>query len=312
MSRHRQLMMAYNVYGGGGEVMIPDNEIWYTSSDGELITPYSTSNMGLVSNTYENGKGVLLFEKPVTFLPYCFMWKSETLTSVTLPHTLTEIGNGAFCIDTNLYIDELKLDSLKNIGGGAFNSVKIRKIESLGDVTALPENSNNTGEVFGNNPVLESVSQKVLDKLTSYYNAFYNCPSLIIDELRLPSLSIINGNLGFNKSTIRRITDLGKITRLFSNIPYGNTPFGVPETLELVIVPDTVTAVGRYAFNFAMKYSKIKFLSIVPPSLDQFHGFNAFLGDVYVPDESLEAYKAADGWNTNPDKIHPLSEYIDN
>ena len=39
-----------------------DNEIWYISNDGNVVTPYSTSVFGanIVSNTYENDRGGLL------------------------------------------------------------------------------------------------------------------------------------------------------------------------------------------------------------------------------------------------------------
>lgn len=32
----------------------------------------------------------------------------------------------------------------------------------------------------------------------------------------------------------------------------------------------------------------------------------------YVPDESVEAYKAAENWSKYADKIKPLSEYVEN
>ena len=43
-----------------GEVAIPNNEIWYTSSNGKIVTPNATDVFGanIVSNTYENGKGI--------------------------------------------------------------------------------------------------------------------------------------------------------------------------------------------------------------------------------------------------------------
>ena len=45
-----------------------NNEIWYTSYDGEIVTPYDTNVFGanIVSNTYENGKGIITFDGDVT------------------------------------------------------------------------------------------------------------------------------------------------------------------------------------------------------------------------------------------------------
>ena len=63
MDRRRALLASAS--SGGG---IPNNEIWYTSSDGEVIEPYGIDNFGarFESNTYENGKGVIKFNGNVT------------------------------------------------------------------------------------------------------------------------------------------------------------------------------------------------------------------------------------------------------
>ena len=40
---------------------VPSNQIWYTSTDGKIVTPTRTASFGakITSNIYENGKGVL-------------------------------------------------------------------------------------------------------------------------------------------------------------------------------------------------------------------------------------------------------------
>ena len=45
-----------------------DNEIWYTSSDGNIVNPTEPGGFdaNIVSNTYENGKGVITFDGEVT------------------------------------------------------------------------------------------------------------------------------------------------------------------------------------------------------------------------------------------------------
>ena len=53
------------------------NEIWYTSSDGRIITPYNKDAFGvnIVSNVYENGKGVITFDSNVTEIGYQAFYK---------------------------------------------------------------------------------------------------------------------------------------------------------------------------------------------------------------------------------------------
>ena len=77
---------------------IPNNQIWYISSDGKVVTPYSSRVFGanIVSNTYENGKGVIKFDGAVTEIgAYAFEYRSS-LTSITIPNSVTSIGDVAF------------------------------------------------------------------------------------------------------------------------------------------------------------------------------------------------------------------------
>ena len=77
---------------------IPDNEIWYTSSDGNIVTPYDTNVFGanIVSNTYENGKGIIKFDNSVTSIGICAFLDCSYLTSIAIPNSVTSIGYGAF------------------------------------------------------------------------------------------------------------------------------------------------------------------------------------------------------------------------
>ena len=73
-------------------------QILYTSTDGNIVTPYRADVFGanIVSNTYENGRGVITFDGPVTQIgTYAFYRKSQ-LTSVTLPESVTSIDTQSF------------------------------------------------------------------------------------------------------------------------------------------------------------------------------------------------------------------------
>ena len=101
------------------------------------------------------------------------------LTDVTLPETLTKIGNRAFqgCISIaninfpsaistiadlafynceSLAIDDLSLPNLTSLGLNAFYGVKIKKISNLGSITTLP-GTNTTNGTLGDKTALEEV-----------------------------------------------------------------------------------------------------------------------------------------------------------
>lgn len=42
---------------------IPNNEIWYTSSDGQIVTPNAYDfGANLVENNYTDGQGMMVFD----------------------------------------------------------------------------------------------------------------------------------------------------------------------------------------------------------------------------------------------------------
>lgn len=44
-----------------------DDELWYTSSDGNIVTPNVIGALPtIISNTYENGKGIIKCDRVIT------------------------------------------------------------------------------------------------------------------------------------------------------------------------------------------------------------------------------------------------------
>lgn len=83
---------------------IPTNQIWYTSSDGEIVEPYRAEGFGanIVSNTYENGKGVIAFDGEVTEIGEWAFANCGKLTNIIIPDTVTRIRCWAFCSGSSL------------------------------------------------------------------------------------------------------------------------------------------------------------------------------------------------------------------
>ena len=92
------------------EIPQPKNEIWYTSKDStivepnELIKKYKSQVFGanIVSNTYQDGKGVIVFDNNVKYIGHSAFSDNCNLTSISLPEDVTTINKFSFIECTNL------------------------------------------------------------------------------------------------------------------------------------------------------------------------------------------------------------------
>ena len=75
---------------------VPSNQIWYTSSDGNILDCNVSSTIKMVSNTYEDGKGVMTFEGDITSIREYAFKNCDKLVSINLPNSVTSIGWEAF------------------------------------------------------------------------------------------------------------------------------------------------------------------------------------------------------------------------
>lgn len=105
--------------------LIPNNEIWYVTSDNTYINYdkswYDTQLFGatVVSHTYNDSKGVMKFDNDVPFLKNKTFTSNSSLKSITLPNSITEIGLSTFSYCTKL--TNIKLPgNLTYIGGKSF------------------------------------------------------------------------------------------------------------------------------------------------------------------------------------------------
>ena len=71
-------------------------------------------------------------------------------------------------------------------------------------------------------------------------SAFESCSSLIIEDLALPNLTSF-GNLAFRNVTVKKVSNLGKIT----NLSVQNLTFGNKKTLEEFHIPSSVTSCDK-------------------------------------------------------------------
>ena len=236
----------------------PHNEIWYTSLGGILIH----ANMGLrvVSNTYENDKGILRFDKPITAISKKAFYECRALTSVTLPDSVASIGESAFYGCKNL--------TSVNIGNGVITIGK----------NAFTVCINLINVIMGYH--VRTIEQE----------AFKECRNLTNITIPNGVTSIEGHAFGFcNSLTNVTIPDSVKTIRKFA--------FSWCSTLTNLTIGKSVTSVEDFAFSDCNSLQSIYCKATTPPKLGYGALSNYYYNKkIYVPRQSVVAYKIADGW----------------
>ena len=82
--------------------LIPANEIWYTTTDGEPIKLNGAIKKKTISNTYKEGKGVIVFKEPVVEIRQKDFGDCKSLCEIAIPSSVTLIRVPAFSGCSNL------------------------------------------------------------------------------------------------------------------------------------------------------------------------------------------------------------------
>ena len=201
----------------------PNNEIWYTTSNGEIINLNLTDEYdgkfffgaNVVSNEYKDGKGIITFDGDIVKIygSHNMIYKgpfidNDTLTSIAIPNSVSEIRGFYNC--SALAHVKMPL-CITSVGYAAFMyCTSLTKID------------------------LTNVSS-----IDSY--AFYGCKSLT-------HITIPHGVLTIASSAFAGCSSLCKVDIPKSVISIGNSAFADCTNLSNITIHDTLTSLGTKAF----------------------------------------------------------------
>ena len=147
---------------------------------------------------------------------------------------------------------------------------------------------------------LTEVTAEMLQGITSIVdNAFYYCTSLA-------SITIPNSVTSIGDSAFKYCTSLASVTIPNSVTSIGWNSFGSCSSLTSVEIPNSVTKIETNGFYNCQSLASVTVKATTPPTL----GAGVFSNNsnlvIYVPAESVDAYKAATNWSTYADKIQAI------
>ena len=202
---------------------------------------------------------------------------------LTIPNSVTSIGDNAFegCYQTGDY--KLFLPNLSNISFGTvvfsvvgFSEIHIDNIDELFNKTSRVFRSKKTWDLYVQDEKIEEVRINCIDNTT------------------------LHSNLVYCKSIKRAVVGEGFTTT--------SGPFEDCNNLEYLDYPSTMQKIDW--IRYMNKLQTLIVRAATPPAGSLAFGLNS-LKALYVPDESVEAYKTASHWSTYASKIKPLSEYVE-
>lgn len=263
-------------------------------------------------------------------------YRYSHLKNAEFPNTIESIGSSAFA-----YSDELEevnipdSESTITVSSSAFaNCPKLKKVylgkgvtlssSSVFDYCHIEEATFNTNVGYNytgdkSNSLRKLVLEKYVTEVSS--SSYTQCKALETILINSDSITVANFAFNYNpklKEVIINSPSSSLGNSVFNGCPElttfivaeGCTKLGQeclrdnPKLTELVL-PSTITSIGKWCFSS----SGIKSLTVkatTPPSAGGVLGLN---NDciIYVPSESVNAYKAASRWSAYADNIQAIA-----
>lgn len=206
-------------------------------------------------------------------IPYEAFRDCTSLNSVQFGRNLRLVDRRAF---QNASIERLDLSYAEGLEIGEYAFCDNFSLKKL----SLPNNCILNGGCFGNVNIQEDL---IIKKGWTFIggNQFRNCRELISVEVEEGITAIPTGLLGFTTQ------------------------------LKTVIFPSTITEIGDSFLHGNGWLCTFICKATVPPVItgNGYIGYGPF-SEMYVPDESVDAYKTAPSWSNHASQIKPMSMLV--
>lgn len=282
-------------------VSIPNNEIWYTSYYGRIIQPNDVAKFGanILSNTYEKGKGIIVFDSEVSEIGDFAFNSCEELRSIVIPNAVTSIGQSAFYLCSRLSSITIP-KSIQSIEDFAFhkceNLLEVH-ISDVGEWCKIDFADKNANPLrYAQHLYLDAklVTKLIIPNETTEIGnwAFYDC-----DDITSISFSNNVEHIGisafYDCNRLENITNSNNLTYIDSHA------FENCTSLRNIVIPDTVVEIGDFAFSNCISLSNVS----MSKSLSKL-GQSAFMGCTDIKSIVISDYVEKIQTNTFKDCIN--------
>ena len=219
-------------------------------------------------------------------------WYNSEITDVDMQSdpelkNVTIIANEAF---RNRSLKSIILpNNLTKIGNSAFYNNQLTSVTIPNSVTSIGQGA------FSNNQL---TSVTIPNRVTSIgKNTFYRNQ---LTSVTIPNSVTSIGERAFYNNNLTSVTIPNSVTSI------GQSAFESNQLIS-VTIPNSVTSIGERAFS-SNQLTSVTIHAVNPPAITtvgNIFGYNSSL-KIYVPAQSVNAYKTAIGWKSYADKIFPI------
>ena len=273
-----------------------------------------TQEGGYLTFTTDGEQGIGIYGNNSSVKLY-YSYDRETWTPMTITENSTDATYYSFSASQPIYVRGYNLNGISysiHIGGGTVGRYTYFTFQSSSNVycdgslahlinykknlSVLPENAN-WNSLF--NGCTQLVTAPTLIGEISI-NAFYRCSGLT-------SVTIPNSVTSIEKYAFCRCSGLTSVTIPNSVTSIGEWAFYECSGLTSVNIPDSVTNIKYCAFYCCLSLTSVYCNPTTPPILGQYvFTINSSIRKIYVPSESVSAYKSAANWSEYADSIEAM------
>lgn len=243
------------------------------------------------------GEHIVKYKKNETVLSETLFYMCPNLVSVVIPETITRISGSLFYSSTNL-TNVVLPKTLTFIGDSVFGYCsKLTTISIPNSVTEIKSCFANSGLTYIDLP----------NSVTTLTGTFNNTQSLkrvnsnVDGECNIPNgVTTIGGNVFSGCTSLTSI-----------NIPDSVTTIGMAAfssnyyNLKQITIGSGITSIGNQATVNSVNIQSITIKATTPPTISELT-WQSTTCPIYVPAESVEAYKTTGNWVTYADRIQAI------
>ena len=258
-------------------IKVEDGNIYYDSRNN------CNAIIETQSNTLLKGCKNTIIPNTVTSIELSAFSECVDLKSITIPNSVTNIGNSAFYGCSRLTSITIP-NSVVNIGIAVFSECsRLTTITLSNSITSIGQST-----FYKCSALTSVIIPKSVTSIGQY--AFYGCSSLT-------SINIPNSVTSIGTSAFAFCEGLTSITIPESVTNIGGTAFLWCSGLTSITIPESVTSIGTEAFKSCRGLTSITCKANTPPYCER-ECFNDVKKSipVYVPANSINAYKDANEW----------------